>query len=206
MPNPKFQMETDLKKLTPDIRHLNDMRSVIYDQEWLTSAENLKLYYMYRGIEENNDIRYDITVVPAKMLGEEFIKTKGHYHIGKYQEIYTVLEGQAIYLMQKKKNGAEDEIEDAYAVKCRTGDVIVIPPDYGHITINPSETEELKIANWISKDCKSDYSLFEKLRGACYYYLTSGWIKNGNYKFVAELRFEKTLKEVPKNLDFLKVK
>ena len=195
-------MEIDLKNLTPDIRHLDDMRKVLYDQAWVKTAENSDLYFMYRGIEEKNKIRYDITVVPQKMLGEEFVKTKGHYHIGKYQEIYTVLNGQAIYLMQKRFK--DDQIEDVYAVLAEKGDVVIIPSDYGHITINPSENEELKMANWVASDCKSNYSLFEKLQGACYYYTKNGWIKNENYKFTPELRFEEPLKEVPENLDFLK--
>lgn len=154
-------MEVDLTKLKPDVRYLNDMGEVIIDKDWLKTAENSELYYMYRGIEEKNGIRYDITVVPAKMLGKEFNKTKGHYHIGGYREIYTVLEGQSIYLLQKKKLGVENEIEDVYAVQCKKGDVIVIPSDYGHITINPSEDKELSMVNWISSDCKSDYSLLK---------------------------------------------
>ena len=198
-------MEFDPTNLKPDVRYLAELEKVIYDKEWFKTAENVELYYMYRGLEEKNDIRYDITVLPAKMMGEEFAKTKGHYHIGKYQEVYTVLEGQSIYVMQKKKEGAESEIEDVYAVACQKGDVVVIPPDYGHITINPTENQEIKMANWISIDCKSDYSSFEKLQGACYYYLAPGnWVKNPNYKSVPELRFQEPLKEVPKDLSFLK--
>lgn len=196
-------MEPDLKNLTPDIRHLRDMYSVVLDQEWLKSAQDCDLYFMYRGIEEKNKIRYDITVVPAKMLGNEFSKTKGHYHMGKYGEIYTVLEGNAIYLMQKRKT--DNEIEDVYAVKAKKGDFVIIPSDYGHITINPSETEELKMANWVSPECKSDYSLYEKLHGACWYYTKSGWVKNQNYKSVPELRFEEPVKSLPENIDFLKI-
>ena len=185
--------DLNLDKLTPDIRHLKEMENVVYDKEWLKATGNIELYYMWRGIEEKNGIRYDITVLPAKTLGSEFMKTKGHYHTGKYQEIYTVLDGQSIYLMQKKKDGTEDEIEDVYAVKCKKGDVIIIPPDYGHVTINPSIEEDLKMGNWISSECRSDYSLFDKFKGACYYYTTQGWIKNKNYKSVPELRFEESL-------------
>lgn len=200
-------MDIDLSKLTPDVRRLAELERVVYDKEWLESADkSAELYFMYRGIEEKNGIRYDITVVPARILGQELSKTKGHYHIGKYQEIYTVLEGGAIYLMQKKKNIEGEEIEDVYAVKCQKGDVVVIPSDYGHTTINSSLTEKLKMANWISAECKSDYSLFEKLKGACYYYTTDGWVKNENYKSIPELRFEEPLKEVPKDLSFLKAK
>ncbi|MBI3631395.1 MAG: glucose-6-phosphate isomerase [Candidatus Staskawiczbacteria bacterium] len=197
-------MEVDLKNLTPDIRHLNNMREVIYDKEWLKTADNSELYYMYRAVEEKDKIRYDITIVPSAMLGSEFIKTKGHYHKEGHQEIYTVLEGQAIYLMQKRKNGNPEEIEDVYAVKAEKGDIVIIPPFYGHITINPSETKELKMANWVSPQCESDYSLYEKMQGACYYYLKTGWVKNENYKIVPDLRFEEPSKSLPEDLNFLK--
>jgi len=197
-------MEFDLTKLTPNIRRLNDMREVIYDKEWLKTADDIELYYMYRGLEKKDELRYDITVIAPKMLGNEFNKTKGHYHTGNWQEVYTVLEGTAIYLMQKQKNENEKEIEDAYFVKAKKGESVIIPAGYGHVTINPSETNELKMANWLSDSCKSDYSSFEKLCGACYYYTKQGWIKNENYKNVPILREELPLKSVPENLDFLK--
>jgi len=195
-------MEYDLTKLTPDVRKLSDMRSVVADQEWLKSAEDSDLYFMYRGLEMKDKIRYDITVVAAKILGNEFNKTKGHYHVGSFGEVYTVLEGSAIYLMQKKNENGD--IEDVYAVKAEKGDVVIIPSFYGHVTINPSETKELKMANWVCEDCKSDYSLFEKNHGACYYYTKQGWIKNENYKNIPELRFEEPVKTLPEDLNFLK--
>ncbi len=195
-------MEIDLSKLTPDIRCLNDMEAVIYDKEWLKTADNLELYYMYRGLEEKDGLRYDITTIPSKMLGSEFVKTKGHYHVGAGQELYTVLDGSAIYLLQKKNEAGD--IEDAYAVKAERGDVVIMPPFYGHVTINPSKIKELKMANWVSKDCKSDYSEFVKLEGACYYYTNKNWVKNENYKNVPDLRFEEPLKSIPQNLEFLK--
>ena len=197
-------MEIDLTKLAPDVRKLNDIKTVIFDQEWLKTAADSDLYFMYRGLEEKDGLRYDITVVPAKMLGSEFVKTKGHYHEGAYGELYTVLEGNAIYLMQKKS--ADDIIEDCYFVKAKKGDVVIIPSFYGHITINPAENQELKMANWVSKDCISNYSLFEKLHGACYFYTTNGWLKNGNYKSVPEIREEQPIKSIPEDLSFLNVK
>ena len=119
--------------------------------------------------------------------------------MGNFGELYIILEGKALYLMQKKKRG---EIEDVYYVKAKKGDNIIIPPDYGHVTIN-SSSKALKMANWISKDCKSNYKPFEKKEGACYFYTKSGWIKNKNYKKVPKLRFKRPKKLFPKNLNFL---
>lgn len=194
-------MEINLSKITPDIRHLNDMRKVLYDENFAKDSPDTNLYFMYRGLERQGDLRYDITVVIAKMLGDEFNKTKGHYHVGAYQETYTVLEGSAIYFMQKLDDN--ENISDVYAVKAERGDSIVIPPYYGHVTINPSEKKDLKMANWMFDKCKSDYSFFEKMHGACYYFTKQGWIKNKNYKSVTELRFEQPLKSIPQDLNFL---
>ena len=179
------------------------MREVLADQNFAKNSEDMDLYFMYRGVEKKGELRYDITVIPAKMLGDEFVKTKGHYHLENWQEVYTVLEGTAIYLMQKKNPNDETEIEDVYFVKTKKGETIIIPPKYGHITINPSKTEELKMANWVSENCKVDYSPFEKLQGACYYFTETGWVKNKNYKNIPEIREEQPLKSMPEDLSFL---
>ena len=194
-------MEKDfhLENIKPDIRHLKDMDSVLYDKGWQETADQeMELYYMYRGLKEKENYRYDITVIPAKMLGKEFNKTKGHKHNENYGEIYIVLEGEAIYLMQKENNGI---IEDVYAIEARKGDVCVIPPYYAHFTINPSQ-QELKMANWVDKSCKSDYKGIQQKQGACYFYTTNGWIKNLNYKNIPSLRFEEPQKSLPKNFLF----
>ena len=182
------------------VRHLDEIRQVLYDKNWAKKAPDFEVYYMYRGVKKKNGLRYDITVIPPKMLGKEFVKTKGHSHLGSYGELYLVLEGKGIYLMQKFE---DDKIKDVYAVKAKKGEVIIIPPYFGHVTINPSKTT-LKTANWISEKCQSDYNLFLKKEGACYYYTKEGWIKNRNYKRVPKLHFKKPLKRMPKNLDFLK--
>ena len=182
----------NLKKIKPNIRYLKDMKDVVYDKEWLKTADlNLELYYIYRGVDKKNGLRYDITVIPPKMLGKEFVKTKGHNHPVK--EKYTVLEGEVIFLIQKGR----EKIEDIYVVKARKGDSIIIPADYDdHIAINPFN-KELKLGNWISENCKNDYRQIEKMKGAGYFY-TKGpakgkvnWKKNKNYKKIPKLRFEK---------------
>jgi len=190
----------DVQGKTPKVRTLNDMKDVVYDQQWFASAKSEDLYYMYGDLIEEGILKYSVTVVTPKMLGKEFNKTKGHIHLGKFQETYTVLEGNAIYLMQKTNGNV---VEDVYAVKANKGESIIIPSGYGHVTINTGN-ENLKTGDWRNINCKQDYSLFEKLRGACYYYTKEGWVKNENYKDVPELRFEESLKSLPENLDFLK--
>ncbi len=173
----------------PDVRMVADLKPVLMTP----IDENFPAYYMYRDLYKNEeegeiirkfDLRYDITVIPPAKIGIEFIKTFGHYHPKKnkvsYPEIYEVLEGEAIFLLQKR--GARDsEIVDVLAVYAKDGDKVIIPPDYGHVTINPSD-KTLKMANWVCRSFSSIYDPFSKLRGACYYYTEKGWIKNENYK------------------------
>jgi glucose-6-phosphate isomerase len=201
-------MEINLSKLTPDIRYLNDIREVLYDQTFAKTAENVELYFMYRKLKIEHELRYDITVIPPRMLGPEFVKTKGHVHAGFYGEVYMVLEGEGLYFAQK---GNEEKIDDAFVVAAAKGDVILIPAGYGHVTINPSH-ETLKTANWVAENDKGNFEPFVKNQGACYYYVESAatgrasWIKNEHHKNVPELRFEEPLKDVPKDLDFLRAK
>jgi len=190
-------MEIELKN--PDIRKLKDMEEVLLNKEIVKNNPEQELYYMYRGIDKKDGLRYDITVIPPFSIGEEYVKTKGHFHCSNKGELYTVLEGKAVFLFQKGK----DEVEDVYAVEAKAGESVIIPKQYGHITINPSK-ETLKLSNWVGVECASDYDTIEEKHGACYFYTTKGWIKNSNYKNVPEIRFEEPLKEVPENLDFLK--
>jgi len=188
-------MEKQLKN--PDIRYIEEMREVLFDKEWFQNEDNFEAYYMYRGVEERKGLRYDITDIPFKMFGKEYPKTKGHYHPSGYGEIYIVLEGKAIYLLQNK------DLTDIVAIETNPGEVVIIPSGYGHVTINPGE-KKLRMANWVSPAFDSQYEPILEKSGGTYFYTTDGWIKNPNYKNIPELRYESPEKEIPSDLNFLK--
>jgi len=189
----------NLKLKKPDIRYLDEMRALLYDKKWAKTTPNLELYYVYRKIKKRGDLRYDITVIPPRMLGKEFIKTKGNRNSRGYQELYTVLGGKGIFLTQKVRGKI---VKDVLAIEAKKGDWIIIPPNYAVVMINPSK-KTLVTGNWVSEKTKNIYEEIEKMEGACYFYTEFGWIKNKNYKKVPKIRFEKPLKSMPKNLDFL---
>lgn len=179
------------------IRWSRDLKSVLAYPEDLN--EDFKAYFMFRDIYYSNadkdkivenNLRYDITVIPPNSVGKEYIKTYGHYHpeVEKglsYTEIYEVLEGEAVYLLQKEENS---RVTDVLIVEASPGDKVIIPPNYGHVTINPSN-KVLKMANWVHRGFSSDYKPFEQKKGACYYYTEDGWIKNETYSEVPPPRF-----------------
>ena len=188
------------KRVKPDIRKLEDMKEVICDKQWLETTEVTDLYYMYRDLYysnrdhsliQENDLRYDITIIPPSNLGIEYVKTAGHYHPlingldYTYPEVYEVLSGVAHYLMQKADNS---KVTDVILVEAKEGDKVIVPPNYGHVTINPSN-KELKMANWVSNQFSSLYDPYREFRGAVYFELNNGsLIRNKNYEDLPELK------------------
>ena len=83
-----------------------------------------------------------------------------------------------MFLLQKKN---PSETVDVVIVDGKKGDVLLIPPDYGHVTINNGE-EDLVMANLVYDGFSSVYGDFKSNRGAAYYYLKSHEIaQNTNY-------------------------
>jgi len=190
------ELEFGGKTMEPDVRMLHDMDDVLYDKEWARGAENLELYYMYRDLflsRRDGDlfleqgIRYDITIIPPLMLGREYVKTAGHYHplvpgeTATYPEVYEVLEGEATYLLQR------EDLSDVVVVRARAGDKVVVPPDYGHITINDSN-KRLKMANFVAREFSPIYEPIKKRGGAAYFLTEDGFVENPRCEDAAPLR------------------
>jgi oxalate decarboxylase/phosphoglucose isomerase-like protein (cupin superfamily) len=55
-------------------------------------------YYMIRG----GSIKTNITVWESGMIDGEYIKTYGHYHVGDLEEVYCVLQGEGIIILQER--------------------------------------------------------------------------------------------------------
>ncbi len=190
-------LEVGGRKFEGSVRTAMNLKPVLAFPQSL--EEDFDAYYMFRDVYysrqdrekiREKELRYDITVIPPNNIGGEYIKTYGHYHpeVEKglsYTEIYEVLEGSALYLLQKEEN---DTVTDVVVVEASQGDKVVIPPNYGHVTINPSN-KLLKMANWVHRDFSSDYKPFESRRGACYYLTHEGWVKNETYSKTPTLRF-----------------
>lgn len=174
------------------------------------ASSNLKkdevFYTVYRNLEVvGGKIRYDVTEIPAGNVNgpaspadREFRKTFGHYHKTPLPEIYEVLEGHAYFLLQAF--GADPAIIiEAYLVEALKGEKVIIPPGFGHLSINIG-TSELVLANWMGLS-EYDYESYKKYHGGCYYILDKGtsieFEKNKNYSHVPELKKLKLKKNLP---------
>jgi glucose-6-phosphate isomerase len=197
-----WQVEA-IKHRVPDVRTLMDIKEILFDKKWFQKNIRLRdqeIYYMYRGVSKPKDeptirksgLRYDITVIPPLMMGDEYVKTAGHYHpiaIGEltYAEVYQILDGEAIFLIQKVDNFDKHNLIDVAFAKAKAGDVFVVPPNFGHITINTSK-KPLVMANWSADGFNSLYEPIERMCGAAYFFTKDGWVRNLRYGLVPPLR------------------
>jgi len=181
----------DGKRFAPDVRTFSQMRPVLaFPQKDCGLEPDEGLYYMYRGVREFGPIRYDVTKIISTNLCGERNKTYGHAHPPSpkgacWPEIYEVLSGSSHTLLQKIGRLG---VEDAALVVGKKGDCILIPPGYGHVTINAGKTD-LVLSNLVSSRFSSDYSPYTHRRGACFYETIDGKIiRNKSYGLDFELR------------------
>lgn len=173
----------------PQVRMLGELTGVLKEE---VHGPDMPIYLMYRDLylsvrdrerAQGLGLRYDMTIIPPRSFGEEYVKTLGHYHPNapgtdlSYPEIYEVLQGRAHYLLQRRQG---ERITDVVMVEAREGDKVIIPPGYGHVTINPS-LQVLRMANWVARSCESISGPYKEMRGAAYYELASGWVRNPAY-------------------------
>jgi glucose-6-phosphate isomerase len=182
----------------PSVRTIAEMRSVLADP---SCEGTTPLYFMYRDLAKSDadsqwlqsqKLRYDLTVIPPCTLCGEWVKTKGHYHPKNpagtgYPEVYEVLEGKAKYLLQSRM------LNDVVMISAHAGDIVIIPPEYGHISINPSADQTLAMVNIVSTAFESEYGEYETLHGAAYYAMSNGSLrKNPYYPKIPEVRYPGT--------------
>lgn len=187
--NAGFQVDLDdegklifgegVRLVEPKSREFSHMRNYLRDPS--STFYRSEVYDIYRDVARLDDLEkireagleYDLTVLFPGRIGEEFSKTIGHYHPLKpntgvrYPEVYEVLYGQLALLLQK---GSEDllRVEEVYLVEANRGEKIVVPPGYGHVSVNLSE-DFLVISNWQALGNQGIYEPYEAHNGAAYY-------------------------------------
>ncbi|HSB47694.1 MAG TPA: glucose-6-phosphate isomerase family protein [Candidatus Bilamarchaeum sp.] len=146
-------------------------------------AANLEMYFMFRNVFKAEDTRFDITMIPPLEISGECAKTHGHYHPGSeegpaYPEVYQVLSGTGVFVLQKKNRSGS---VDAMLVHARARDVVLLPPGWGHVSVNSGE-DMLVLSNLVYDRFESIYDEYDENQGAALYYMKDGEIiQNTNY-------------------------
>lgn len=178
-------------------RSHEEMKEVLLHPE--ASGPEIHYYMIRGGVDKTN-----ITVWETGTVGGEYIKTYGHYHVGKISETYHIMAGEGIVLLQIRKqdtNGTpiDDEIESFYAIKVKPGDSVFIPSGTGHLVVNIGKawlvTVDDSPVNFEEKDPVSlpghaDYEPVKKMHGFAYFVVEENGkptlVKNPNYKVAPE--------------------
>ncbi len=156
-----------------------------------------------RELFEKYDFSYDFTVIREGLIGKERKKTSGHYHswnemkTNTYAEVYEVLKGTAVYILQKVDNFDTDnlddiKVDDLIVLKVEEGQSVIIPPNYGHVSINAGEGD-LIFSNIAYKPCKVIYEPVKHYRGMAVYLVEEdGQVKvevNKNYDNLPKVKY-----------------
>jgi len=200
-PDLAVRFEGGLHPGTLDTRTLAELRPALADP---TAPGPDPAYFMYRGVagfvaadpDRHRAFRwrYDVTVFPPGRLGEEYLRTLGHYHLPiqagtvSYPEVYEVLFGSATFLLQKvdsiSAEPSDVRVLDVIVLHAEAGTKAMMLPDYGHWTINTTN-RPLVVSNWICADCQSYYESMSLSRGPCYHVVAladgPSYVRNGLY-------------------------
>ena len=183
-------------------RLVNTLKDVWMDSS-VSSEERLYTTYLdvyrpedRRGFEQAR-LNHGYVVMPPGVYGAEYAKLYGHYHPPApgtsltYPEVHMVLHGTGHFLLQKAVPPFE-EIQDVILVEARVGDMFLIPPHYGHLTINPAD-ETLVFEGFFARGFKADYEPYRQRRGGAYYEVVGedgagSFVANKNYGGLPPLR------------------
>jgi glucose-6-phosphate isomerase len=162
----------------PGQRRFGDLRAVVAAPNAIEPIADEVAYLTYRDVRRAtetgltaNGLRYDITVTMPGTVDGELVKTAGHYHAldphgVSWPEIYDVLFGSAVFVLQRAVGdpAGDPEIDRALAIVAGPGDRLVIPPDYGHVTVNVGETP-LVVADLVAIASSNHYHGYANRRG-----------------------------------------
>jgi glucose-6-phosphate isomerase len=141
------------------------------------------------------NVIYGIVIFCPGVFGGEYVKSSGQYHPpvppsnAATPEIYTVLSGTGLFMLQKARP-PYDEIEDVVLVEVQAGETFLVPPDYGHLQINPTP-EPLVFSYAVMDGMKGQYDAFRERQGAAYYVMGEGqdrFVFNDHYGAQMPLR------------------
>jgi glucose-6-phosphate isomerase len=160
-------------------------------------------YYMDNGVYDRADagrlagvrMRYELTLMPPRTVGNEYVKTFGHIHHKEpvsgleWTEVVEVLTGTAHFLLQTLDLTGPDA-DVVYLIEAGPGQKVLLPPGFDHCTINPGD-EPLLFSDVIALGVAGDYGRFVATRGAAYLEVNGAdgpeMIPNPTYRRVAPL-------------------
>lgn len=116
---------------------LSELRDLVADRRSLDailSIADKKVYEVFTIAPSTGPehLIFHSTILYPGTIGKEFFFTKGHFHKNQAAEFYIALRGRGIVLLH---NGTK-----ALPILFSQGDIVYIPPEWAHRTINIGNT------------------------------------------------------------------
>lgn len=175
-------------------RTLDSIRKSLKNQE----AEGPDILYaiaMDVGNKEDKEelikrnLLYGTVIYSKGKIGEEPVRSQGHVHaISKSckmstPEVYEIWQGEAYIYMQEY---SDDFSGRCFAVHAREGEVVIVPPNWAHYTVNANPERNLVFGAWCVRDYGFEYENVRKKGGLAYFPILDDvnsikWVKNEKY-------------------------
>lgn len=174
-------------------RYLNDVRHSLLDSE-AKGPDVLYSIAMDVGKKEHTkdlidrNLLYGVVAYNAGLIGSELVRSQGHVHAispschSSTPEVYEIWQGEAYIYMQEF---ASERPGRCFAILAKPGDIVIVPPNWAHYTVNASPHQKMLFGAWCIRDYAFEYHQIRARQGLAYYpVVTKGeinWIENPNY-------------------------
>jgi len=145
----------------------------------------------HKQILIDKHLLFGVVTFASGKLGSEPIRSQGHIHkvspLSNWStpEVYEIWSGEAVIYMQEY---AEDNPGRCFAVYAHPGDVVIVPPNWVHATINAKPVKEMTFGAWCDRQYGFVYDGVIKHKGIAWYpYFDENnelkWKANPNYQY-----------------------
>jgi glucose-6-phosphate isomerase len=182
-----FDSETLALATVGDLVFRRVTRTAAYLKDVLLSPDSVapetELYYVdtltdapapQKQVLDRYGLTYSFVVIPPRRIGQEFVKTHGHYHPlmpgGQvaFPEVYTQIHGTLNLILQHVCPSDPNRVTDCALFEMTPGFVLTVPPSYAHVLVNTTNEPAL-MAGLYAPSFKPDYSPIQKKGGIAYF-------------------------------------
>ncbi len=204
--NVGFDIEADLKNLefiygqdvfgpVTEKRYLNDIRQSLSDPNvdgpdivYSVAMDVGKIEHKQDLI--NRNLLYGAVIFEKGRVGQEPVRSQGHVHAispschASTCEVYEIWSGEAYIYMQEFDG---DEPGRCYAVHAKENDIVIVPPNWVHATINANVNKPMLFGAWCVRDYGFDYKGVRAHKGIAYFPKVN---QDGSIEFVPNRMYQ----------------
>ncbi len=180
-----------------EIRRLRDIQPSLLDPEcsgpdpvYAIAMDIGKAHH--RRLLVERDLLFGAVAYAAGRLGREPVRSQGHVHSVSSRngwstpEVYEIWRGAAVIYMQER---VEADPGRCYAVRASAGEVVIVPPGWGHATISADPEIPLVFGAWCTRDYGFEYAAVRSRQGLAWYPVIE---PSGNMEWIANPAYRKS--------------